>query len=340
MNVIESTIFYLVVLFICIIFARIAQKKDNKKYLFVPIILLTLVLGLRSVNTGLDTLGYRTYLEWWFNNDLSISRIGYKLLIKLVYGLWHNYNFFLIIEGFIINYLIIFRLWDFKKDISIDKCLFIFLITRFISILTINNQYLAIAIVFWATRYLNKSNLKFLILTVLAASIHSSGIIGIVYYIINLFINKKKLTKKNILFFILLLVGLIFAYFAIGEYYDKYFLTLNVDFGFMAFVQLLIYIVTSILIKNKSDLMKLSSKYYLVGIILMFLSYLIPPANRIGLYFMIFEPVYFTCILDNKKVSKAIKVIIIVWFILYSVYTYTSNSSFPNNYVYSFFFNL
>ena len=349
MTVFTTVIFYCCILVICTLFANIAQKKNNKKMLFPIIIILSLVAGLRHYSVGTDTQAYMLGIENFYKVrevvwPYTSFSTGYGYFTVFIYNIYHNYNFLLVVEAFIINTLIIYRFWDFRQNGSFTFMIFAYLLIVYLRTFNLNVQYLALAVVFYATRFVDENKLiKFLICVTLASLIHKSALIGLIYFVIKWF-DFKKMRKIDLLIKVVtVVIGGIFIIYAYNNLYDnysQYISTKESSVGLMVFVQLLVYIVTMLLYKHKlkdDKSFKTVSVYYLIGILLSFSSYLIANAGRISYYFMIFEPVFYSMIIKDEKKDKIFNVILVTWIIVYSIYVivdgYTGSQYFP----YSFF---
>lgn len=348
----EYTILFYILILIIVIFLSIIYKKKQSKLSFVLIILiLSFVAGARASTVGADTEPYRLSIEhyllvgsqqWPYVTFSSF----YGLFVRIIYFIYHNYNFLLFIEALIINYLIIKRFTDFKNN-KFPIMIFCYLLIIYLKTLNLNVQYIAIAIVFYSTRYLGKNNIKYFLLTLLASLIHTSALISLIYFFVLLFFQKKKTKKQLLSIFLIALLYLIFCYYAFNILINKYkyyimYSTSNV--GIMVFVQLLFYIFTYALYKktkNENDMneFKTISKYYLIGILLSFSSYFIGNAGRISYYFMVFEPVYISYFIANNKIDKFIKFLSMAWIIIYSIYIIIDMKNGTRVFPYSFFWN-
>lgn len=344
MNIIQSTFFYISIFIICTFFCRFANKKNNKKILIIPIIILTLVTGLRAYNVGADTLSYKTISdECYYNlNSLlcgSSRRMGFAIAVRTIYSIIHNYSILLLIEGLVINSLILLRFWDFRDKSSFSGMVFFYLLMIFISTFTNKCQYVAISIVFFSTRYIGKFNVKAFILILIASSIHLSGLIGFLYFIFRYF-DFKNLTKRKLLINI---VGLIIGCFITVVIFNSltngynYYLKNKLSIGYMAFAKIFVYF---FLKANSNFVFKESSiisKCFLLGIGLTTISYFFPAAGRIGFYFTIFDPVFYGLFLTNNK-KTFIKSFVLLWCIFISVYS-IYNSNIDSSYLYNFIWN-
>lgn len=349
MTIFGTIIFYLSILFVCLFFASIAEKNNNKKLVFIIILLLTIVAGLRSVEVGFDTKPYmlslenyyKTGMQMWPYNSFSNT---YGIFVKFIYAIWHNYNFLLFIEAFIINYLIIKRFWELKEKSSFVFMIYLYLIVIYLRTFNLNLQYLAIALIFYSTRYLDKSKLKSFFFLIISSLLHTSAVIGFLYIFYE-WLDFKNLTKKRfmakMLFMGIIAVGFYLSYTMIIERYSHYFVEKESSIGLMSFAQIIVFIIiyvfSSFLYKNNDEhCIKKAPLYYFTGIIFAASSYFIGNAGRISYYFMIFEPVYYGVVIKSNKTSKYLKIFVVVWLTLYALYVLIDGLAGTKYFPYSF----
>lgn len=347
-----TILFYILILSIVMFLSIIYKKKQSKLSFIIIVLLLSFVAGMRSNTVGIDTEPYRLSIEHYILVGsqqwpyVTFSNF-YGWFVKMIYSIYHNYNFLLFIEALIINYLIIKRFTDFKDNDKFPIMLFCYLLIVYFKTFNLNVQYISIAIVFYSTRYLGKNNIKYFLLTLLASLIHTSALISLIYFFVTLFFQKKKTKKQLLGIFLLLILYLISCNYAFNILIDKYryYITYSSsNIGLMVFVQLLFYILTYSLYKkskNESDMIefKTISKYYLIGILLSFSSYFVGNAGRISYYFMIFEPVYISYFITNNKIDKLFKLLAIFWIVIYSIYIIIDMKNGTRVFPYSFFWN-
>lgn len=352
MSLMQSTIFYLIVLLICVFFSNLADKKNNKKILVFPILLLTLVCGLRSWYTGSDTYANYIGAEQSYNSVSIFNKVsyapGYNLLVNIIYGIWHNYNFLLTIEAFITISLIFIRFWDFRDKGSYKFMIFDFLMLWFIDMLTLKVQYIALAIAFFSTRYLKNNNkkdlIKYILLTFIASSIHISAFVNFLILIIYN-IDFKNLTKRklmdNILVIIFFTIIIIFAKDLFVDRYMKYYINRESHFGYMNIIRILMLLSTIIFSKSllKDATFKKIFLITLIGFLGNFIGYFIGNAGRAIMYLTIYNCVIYGIVQKNGKIAKMYKLLITIYLILYEIYV-ISQSDINSEYLYNFFFNM
>lgn len=186
--------FTLVILF-SLVFAGLAQKKNQLRYLLLAGLALSLLCGLRSAEMGTDTINYYQFLL--YAQDIHAgSDIGYTAVSIVLMRVLHNPAYVLMIYAFVTNYLVCLRLWDFREQASLPYMFLIYLAFYYPYTFNTVRQFLAIAIVFWGTRYLmNKEYSKYLFLNAVAATFHTTALVGVIFLFIR---NEGKSRVKKI----------------------------------------------------------------------------------------------------------------------------------------------
>lgn len=118
------------------------------------------------------------------NKDDSITEIGYYILNKIIYGINQNPQMIFIVTSSIILGLIFFTI--IKQCSRYELALYLFItMFHFYASLNVIRQYIAIAITFFAVKYIFEKNFfRYLILVLLASTFHITSIIMIPIYFI------------------------------------------------------------------------------------------------------------------------------------------------------------
>lgn len=323
--------------FTCILTTAIlafwAEKNNNRKLLFLIALILSLFCGLRSVEVGQDTLNYYNYMYSVkikgisFGSDIGFSVISYCLML-----VFDNPSICLLIFAFLTNYLIIFRLWDFKGKASLITMILIYIIIHYPYTFNIVRQYLAIAIIFWATRYLDRGKIKkYIVCNIIAASFHTSALICFVYLFIRRGFKQEK-KKKNYLGMILGCVGGLSGMIIFNSNLEKYALYFELaESGFHAMTIFKIICIFTIIFLNKiysnstfskcekNNFMPMNTEIiniYLLGLGLSGLGMLFPFMNRVGFYFMMYEMPFWGQVV-RAKVNKKVYILMISFILIY-----------------------
>jgi hypothetical protein len=324
---------------LCIVFtfvlAVIAEKSQKKAPVYIIATILSLFCGLRGTSVGVDTANYITNLTYIRERGILFggSDIGYSLLSYIMMGYFDNPHYALLVFAAITNTLIILRLWEFKESSSFTMMVLIFLIFHYPYTFNIVRQYLAVSIIFWGTRYLERgSYLKYLCFVAIAASMHTSAILGFLLVFIPFGFERFKLTKIRLVGLLgsVLLIIIGFSVFQSNfDKYTKYFQESETSVHLITIVKtlaVLLVIVANRLFKNKMfsysyckthPMRKEIPIIYTCGLLLssfgMFHSFM----NRIGFYFMMYEmPFWGQAILARK--NRIIFILIISLMLIYS----------------------
>lgn len=351
-----SFLLYMVFLVSSVALSQMAKvsKTRYRIFLIVLIIILTLFGGLRSESVGTDTL----YYKWAFT---EINKGNYELLYEPGFVFFSkailimsnaNYTFlFTIIESLTVLFSVI-RLWELRSEIDFAYSIFIYYCIFYLPSFNIMRQALAMALLFWGTRYLFKEKyLKFLIVLIIAVSVHLAAIVCIAYLALYLIIqNKYKMEKKNAIIF-LFLAGIVIPLSVVVlqmdrvQYYIRTYFAeskrngkLGVPFIIVVVLSIELFNLFIITRQNKlkkcgtkfpqntidTELLNKFSKYaYILSLVVYTMLRHFDTANRISRYFLIFELIYYTNNYDVKVIQQ-IKRVFVVFFALYSLYVVLS----------------
>lgn len=310
------------------LFSVQAEKHDKFKYLSVIVVILTVIAGFRSESVGIDTKNYVLKIAYIANGNPEFAygfETGFKLLIKYILKINNSYTFFFTLVAAVTNYLIIRRLWDFRHIASVPCMMLCYYASFYGYTFNIVRQFLAIAIIFFSSRLLEKRKYVPFALIVLLCTffVHQSSIICIGFIAADMFM-WKNLTKwqKNLIGMGLIIVPIAFSYVAgrLLAKYVGYFETTTNNMGFMILAKVLFFVISLyvsryILIPKLSPdqidsnyqeyrMRKATTIYYPIGLLLTVIGYFYPFMDRIGLYYMFFECIYFGMLLKvNLKNS-------------------------------------
>ncbi|CRK80176.1 EpsG family protein [Neobacillus massiliamazoniensis] len=342
-----STIFYTFILIFSVLFAFLAQivaKRVSANIMIgIIVLILSITAGLRSSMVGLDTMQYIRIIESTsstYSGELYYRyfEIGFQILIKILMFLVKEPHYVLLLISLITNSLIIRTLWFFREKISFSLSIFCYITMFYFETYNILRQWLAIAIIFFAIRYLLKSRyVLFLIFVIIASTIHYSAIISLVFIPIHLFI-KKKLSFNIILTFLITIPLALFGMKTfIGNY--SYYLNSNISFGSkninfgLSFIVNLGIIIFSLFLYLKKEYKFSDSNFQkqiificLIGQLMSILGYIYMFAGRIASYATVYQIILFSMMSKTKTLSIIIKFVIVLLG-LYLFYTGLNISS-------------
>lgn len=339
----RSYLIYFGLLIVCFLLANRAERKNNKFYVFLIAFALSFISGFRGKSVGVDTSNY----YWIFNSLTSFSSANkyndpyfYKLAFLLM-KINNDPHFPIMIFAFVSNFLVIYRLWDFRNYSSYK-----YAVTRYITLflffsMNCIRQFLAIAIVFWATKYLEEGNYKKYILYVgIASLIHIAALTSLSFLIVELLKwNNLSEGNKNVVKLSMLLtpVYVLVALYASGGRLESYINTssfvtdvLSVILKFVLFIAVVMFTLNDHNIFDLKEFSetenqrKMSLVYYLIGLVLSSLGYIFAHFERIGYFFYIYATVYLG-IAANEKRYRIIFRFIILFIIIRSFYLNCAN---------------
>ena len=174
----------------------ITYVKPNKLLIFISMFSLVIVSGLRN-NIG-DTYFYMhayTLLNDQSLSDLKFERDpGFHIFQLFLYQISDDPQILIFTTALITNVLIVITLYKYSRMIELS--LFVYIASGLYTV-TMNGlrQSLAAALIFTATRYIMNGNFKkFLLVILLASTIHQTALIFIPVYFI---VRRKAWTKDT-----------------------------------------------------------------------------------------------------------------------------------------------
>lgn len=324
-----------------LLFAKLAELTKSKKYIFFIITILSLVAGLRHETVGLDTKGYVDAIENIANGRLDLAygmEWSFRYICYALSFVTKNPQVFMLIFAVITNALIVLRLWDLKDQISFTVAIFAYYTVFYMTSLNLTRQFISVAIVFYATRYLLQGkNIRYLISVFVASLFHTTALLGVVYVYFNVF-NWRELSKRHKWFLVvacfLMPIALILVYRNL-VYYSSYLDKQSVDVGLMTIIKTVLLIVTIVFYdKSKTENVEGVAKTmrfvicaYVIGLALTSLGYVFRFVDRMGLYFYVYEAVYIGYLFKqrNTRINFMIKILYGVLFVYLFIGSTTGN---------------
>lgn len=303
--------------------AYFGQKKNKKKYLIFAALILSLIAGLRANNVGVDTPNYLKLFTYIADGQLDLAyglETSFKYICAFLLGIWNHPNFLFTVFALITNILIFSRLWDLKEYISIPWAVIVYWGVFYFATLNILRQYIAVAIIFFATKYIVKRNYaRFILCVFLASLFHKSALIGIAFIIFDIFAWRRLTPKQKRIIRTFLtivpIVAIIFGTVIIGRY-AAYFENPEWNIGLLLPMKFVIFAFTAILMvgeyryssecaehKEEVYLARTTNIYYALGILVTSIGYMFTFMDRVGLYFYLFETVYIGRVMKSKHVG-------------------------------------
>ncbi len=187
-------------------------------YLYAAVMFLAIVFLMaffscyRGFDVGTDTYNIYYlyfYLPYCVNGaTYSGTEIGFYLIIKLGYLLFHSYTGVLFTIALPTIVFALLGITYFKDRINIVLSLLIYLSFIYFTSFNTMRQYLAVSIIFFSLRFIDrKQYIRFIITFALAVTIHNSSLICGVILLFKIFENKNKLL---VILFFAIVIGCIF----------------------------------------------------------------------------------------------------------------------------------
>ncbi len=210
--------FYIWLTIICVSLSYISTLLSARKISirivnaidFTPYLILIFITGFRY-NVGTDYNGYALNFDYLMNNDIPRIEYSFKAIVKIAHLIGFNQQFIFFVYA-VITYVFIFlsiKYFDSKakyRHIITLLVLQYFLFTGFNTV----RQMVAVAIFFYAIRFIvNKNFVRYIIWIIIASFFHKSAMICLIFYFV-LNLNIKK-------FIMILIVSPIFLIMDLGN---------------------------------------------------------------------------------------------------------------------------
>lgn len=257
----------------------------------------------------------------------------------------------MIIYALITNVLIINRLWDFRKKYNFAFMIFLYGFVFFIETLNIMRQFIAIAVIFYATRLLTKKKyVAFSVIVLIMTTIHKTSLLALLILVIYFW---KNLSTKNkimlgIPIFMIAIVGIAFVLKYESDHILNYFgednriSNLNITFIYRFVIFAFSYMLykskkiivygkkakdkskekCTELINNESELLNLDLVVwvYFIGLCLTSMGMFFFVMARLGYYYLIFELLYWGYMTNQNNKNKKLNMLMIS---IYAIYVFT-----------------
>lgn len=263
----------LYILIVLIATGLIAIKTKGNWNIWLAIIIVSIIEGMRSSSVGIDTAGYinDSFIPLAEGNfATAYGEVGFRVICKMLLMLSGNsIKFTLFGVAFLTHTFILFRLRDFSAYASYSGMVFAYFCVHYISTMNGVGQYLASAIIFWSCRYLCKENyLKYLIGVAIACTIHMTSLIALSYLFIRMIAYSGKTATQRMrmlrLFLLLFIAMIILCPYLLtntklGVYFDTYLTNINAELNFgnvMPFKLSLYILLLIIFVKQKKQVQR------------------------------------------------------------------------------------
>lgn len=337
--------FYFILLILPVIaLCILANKTEKKLYLYTSIVYLSLLVGLRGVNVGIDTVQYYDAINSGFPIKWKFEEIGFRYISTVLMDIFKNATIVILVYSFITNGLLMLRLWDFRKHCNFPMMITLYLLIYIFFPMNIMRQFIAISIIFYSTKLLDKKKyILFFAIVLLTSLIHKTAFLSLIFILVYYWgtLTRKQKVLSLIPIFIMTAISLVYIIEFEDDHISNYFSAnnsinnLNITFIYRAIIFIISYLFyksgKKIVVNNSyafknNDItiahndddfnFKYISIFYLIGLLFsstgMFFGYM----NRIGLYYMCYEVVYWGFLIKNSK-NRSLNFILIMIFAVY-----------------------
>ncbi len=351
---------YILVFFIILILSVLIEKSNNKKRQVTLCILIVLVLsflgGLRGNTIGTDL---QVYGESWFvaaHNYKSFdaykesreSDNGYLALNYIVAQFSTKLNMFLFVLQLICNGLVLNTLFKYKDKMSFTVAVLFYYLGYYFRNYNLLRQTLALAILFYAIRYLfDKKYIKFSIFILIAGQFHFTAYFAFIMLLIHV-LSTSKIKYKEVIMFLTISIAFL-GLFYINEIltvlynariindrifnYTTRYAKAEVDINFTEAMMRLYFIVIAsyytVVKKEKKENASPLFAFILLDFISIQMSTAIRFADRIAFYFgytkMLYVPFTIKEISKNKKTEWTLNIITVGVLIMFWYFKYISH---------------
>ena len=201
----------LLIVYIMSILSRYFYQYDKYKilqniFIVSMFISIWMVSGLRY-NVGTDFKSYEILFENVDNYDItnSVFELGYLILNKITKLLINDSQVIFLITSLIVLILIVRTVYKYSSKLELSMYLFINLYFYYES-LNIIRQYIAIAVMFYAVKYVyNRNFIKYILCILVASLFHTSAIFSFpIYFMYNFKLTNVKILKGLLVSMIIL----------------------------------------------------------------------------------------------------------------------------------------
>jgi hypothetical protein len=333
----QSILIYIVLFGGVLLVAKSAELTNDRKLAYGVIAILSLVAGLRAETVGIDTAGYLNAIEHIIAGRLEYAygmEWSFRFICYAISFVIKEPQIFMIIFALVTNTLIVTRLWELKNHISFTWAIFAYYSMFYMMSMNVSRQFIAIAIVFYCSKYLLAGkNIKFVFGVVIASLFHQTALISILLIWFNV-VNWNNMNRAQRRFFVFVTVlspiSIIYVQKILLQY-SGYLKTREISIGFMIIVKMIILLLTVLTLnqtenicEDNTKLIRFSRVTLICGLLLTSLGYIFRFADRIGLYFYVFESIYVGNIFKqiNTRNNFIIKMMITILF----AYLFVSNT--------------
>lgn len=250
MTAAQTYLFYAAICIVCLLCAWHAERNGTRRGLVLCAVILTGVAGFRAFDVGIDTLPYKAGIEYFHTYGrvswMTSFSHGYGVFTSLLLRIHDDYSFVLLVQAAITNGLVLARFWDLRRTCSLTCMVLTYLGTAYFVTLCITCQYVAIALVFYGSRFADTGKpVTYCLFIAAASALHTSALIAFADIAMR-YCSFKGASPLGLLMRLLALVVLPVAGIAVwrtlAERYASY-AENESSLGLMVFVQMAVFVV-------------------------------------------------------------------------------------------------
>ena len=342
-----SLIFYTALIAAVCLCAYAAQRSEKKGWLWLAVLLLSLAAGLRAESVGVDTASYVRLIRYCATVDYAYVSREY-----LIYGMGAvlyrlsggSMAVPLTVYALITNGLIFARFWDFRDRCSLTAVALFYCLYYYGSTMNGIRQFVAIAVVFFATRYLfSQRYVKFYLLMLLGCLFHYSTFVCCLLPVLSIGCRRRYPMRDFAVLSFSALTLLAIIPFCINTY-ASYADNATVSVGWINIVRAMVFFAVCLLglrpivLSGQEDadcLGRTLSSVLLCICMVGFLCSFISKVSRAGYYFRFFELLIYGMVLQERKIQLITRCLLASALLVLGIHCVTAyNSIIP--YAFSF----
>ncbi len=353
-------IYLLCYLTISILLYNFEKQKHQKLVVFLCIMILSLLAGFRDVSIGTDVEIYanpvylaaskvsnaKELLNYLFHSPLhTINEIESAYLFVAFIGTKVFKSLFgtLFLTSLIINTGVFVGLYRIKEHLSYNIAIMIYCFMFYQNSYNLMRQWIAMAIIIFGIKYIYDRNLLKYVITVLVAMMfHRSAFIGIILYLIALYIEKPRNFARQVVVVVSTILGVVFFQSIVAALTSSGILTMKYlkyavgDSVSLFWQELAIRMPAIALCLVLYKPMKKYDEHHVFWFLMLFIEAAISQlhsvmdfATRIGSYFLVSRIIEMSmaCKIGDMKNRATIKTLVMVyailyWFVMYIYFGY------------------
>ena len=303
------------------------------------IIILTFFCGFRGLSVGTDTYGYYQISnllgEGMVEQAGSISDLGFLYSVRIIMVVFRHPTAVFVIYSLLTNLFFILRLRDFRHRIPYYYLVAIYTALVYWLLFSGIRQMFAVGLIFFATRYLDKSRFIFFIAAVITAFLfHKTSLLALVYIPINSFFSngaKAKITRIYMPLIAIIVATLTVYLFSADifiyiQYFNSAYFRELYDIGYMILFRtwILVYTIYRYLVLHRrNEISAVELVIYIVYLALLYLGAGYYHLSRLAWYFIGYEVVFWGKILFKPKMNviEHVNAVFVITGMIYSVFT-------------------